>query len=167
MGAWRRRKVYGMERRFIDCNPDLCTGCQICELACSSEKKAEFNPDLSRIRSIRSGQLKAVSVACRFCEDTPCISACPRDALRIDEQANVIRLDKMRCSGCGRCIEACDFGAIVMDRSTKSVVICDLCEGRSQPKCVEFCPKKALKISTLQIKAQQATRNQAEGLTLH
>jgi len=130
-------------------------------LACSVEKKQEFNPDLSRIHMVRTKHSCAVSIACRFCEDTPCIKACPREALTMDEQANVIRLDKKRCTGCGWCIEACDFGAIVMDRSTKSVVICDLCEGRSQPRCVELCPKRALKISTLQLKAQKARSRSA------
>lgn len=151
-----------MEPKYIDCDADLCTGCQVCEVACSAEKTGTFDPELSRIHLVVVDQSKAVSIACRFCEDTPCIKACPRDALTMDERANVIRLDKMRCTGCGWCIEACDFGAIVMDRSTKSVIICDLCEGREQPKCVEFCPKKALKVTTVQVKAQKARAKAAK-----
>lgn len=153
-----------MERKYIDCDPERCTGCQICELACSTEKNGDFNAEVSRIHLVLVSPASAVSIACRFCENTPCISACPREALKMDEAANVIRLDKMRCTGCGWCIEACDFGAIVMDRSTKSVVICDLCEGRSQPKCVEFCSKQALKVSTLAITAQKARKQAAKSL---
>ena len=148
-------KALTMERKYIDCDPGLCSGCQVCEVACSAEKAGEFNTELSRIHLVHTDRTNTVSMACRFCEDTPCIKACPREALQMDEAANVIRLDKMRCTGCGWCIEACDFGAIVIDHSTKSVVICDLCEGRSQPKCIEFCPKKALKVSTLQVKARK------------
>lgn len=145
----RRRKVWSMERSFIDCDPGVCTGCQVCELACATAKAGAFNPELSRIHLTRAGQSRAVSIACRFCEDTPCVAACPREALSFDEEAGLIRLDKMRCTGCGWCIEACDYGAISMDRSTKSVLICDRCEGRAQPRCVELCPKKALKLSSL------------------
>ena len=44
-------------------------------------------------------QTVAVSIAYRFCEDTPCISACLREALKMDEANNVIRIEKIRCIG--------------------------------------------------------------------
>jgi carbon-monoxide dehydrogenase iron sulfur subunit len=154
-----------MERKYIICDPALCTGCGICELACSAEKAEVFQPELSRIRLALIDNTKSMSIACRFCDDTPCISACPRDALSMDEANNVIRLDKLRCIGCGWCIEACDFGAISMDHSVKSVIICDLCEGRSQPKCVEYCPKDALKVTTFEIAAQSLRDKSARRLT--
>jgi carbon-monoxide dehydrogenase iron sulfur subunit len=72
----------------------------------------------------------------------------------MDEAANVIRIEKIRCTGCGWCIEACDFGAITPDHTAKTVAICDLCEGRSMPKCVEFCPKGALTVETQENEAQ-------------
>ena len=154
-----------MERRYIACDPELCTGCQICEMVCSAEKEGVFHPELSRIHSVRIDQVMMISIACRFCEQAPCINACPREALTMDEVNNVIRIDKVRCTGCGWCIEACDFGAIVLNHSTKSVVICDLCEGLPQPKCVELCPKQALKVSTLDITAQEARTKAAKSLT--
>lgn len=154
-----------MERNYITCDPELCTGCGICEMVCSAEKEGFFQPELSRIHLALVDEKTALSIACRFCEDTPCIDACPREALTMDEENNVIRVDKMRCSGCGWCIEACDFGAISSDHSIKSVVLCDLCEGRSQPKCVELCPKEALKVSTLEIKAQNLRDRAARKLT--
>ncbi|MFC1919593.1 4Fe-4S dicluster domain-containing protein [Chloroflexota bacterium] len=155
-----------MERKYIACDPELCTGCQLCEMACSAEKEKAFHPDVSRIHAVHISPLSAISIACRFCENTPCISACPREALQMDEEANVIRLDKARCIGCGWCIEACEFGAIVVDRSCKSVAICDLCENRSRPKCVEFCPKQALCVSTFEITAQGAREKTARSLSL-
>ncbi len=154
-----------MERKYITCDPELCTGCSICEMICSAEKEGVFFPELSRIHLALVDEKKAMSIACRFCENTPCISACPREALKMDEDNNVIQVDKMRCIGCGWCIEACDFGAIVLNRSTKSVVLCDLCQGRYQPKCVELCPKQALKVSTLEIEAQSAREKAARSLT--
>lgn len=153
-----------MERKYISCDPKLCTGCSICEMICSAEKEGTFFPELSRIHLALVDEKTAMSIACRFCENTPCISACPREALKMDEENNVIQVDKLRCIGCGWCIEACDFGAIVLNRSTKSVVLCDLCQGRSQPKCVELCPKEALKVSTLEIKAQSTREKAAKSL---
>lgn len=154
-----------MERKYITCDQTICTGCGICEMLCSAEKEGAFYPELSRIHLVHLDEKIAVSIACRFCEDTPCIKACPREALTMDEAKNVIRVDKMRCIGCGWCIEACDFGAIVMKRTEKSVVLCDLCEGRSQPKCVELCPKQALKVCTFDVQAQNARTEAARSLT--
>jgi len=133
-------------------------------MICAAEKEGVYCPELSRIHVAHIDEKLAMSLACRFCEDTPCINACPREALKMDEVNNVIRVDKMRCIGCGWCIEACDFGAIVLNRSTKSVVLCDLCEGRAQPKCVELCPKQALRVSTLETEAHSATEKAARSL---
>ncbi len=153
-----------MERRYITCDPQKCTGCGICEMVCSSEKEGVFSSELSRIHLVHIDEQTAITISCRFCENTPCITACPREALEMDEASNVIRVDKMRCTGCGWCIEACDFGAISLNYSTKSVVLCDLCEGREQPKCVELCPRQALKVSSFEIDAQRARGNAAESL---
>jgi Fe-S-cluster-containing hydrogenase component 2 len=43
-------------------------------------------------------------------------------------------------------LEACPFGAIAFDESTKTVVMCDLCPNQAQPRCIEFCPQKALSL---------------------
>ena len=154
-----------MEHKYIACDPELCTGCAICEMACSVEKEGCFHPELSRIHLVLVDEKTAMSIACRFCEDTPCTSACPRQALRMDEDRNIILVDKLRCTGCGWCIEACDFGAIVLNHSTKSIVLCDLCEGLSEPKCIELCPKQALDLSTLEIEAQNRREKAAKALT--
>jgi Fe-S-cluster-containing hydrogenase component 2 len=87
-------------------------------MVCSAEKEGMFSLELSRIHRVHLDEKMAISIACRFCENTPCINACPREALKMDDENNVIRLDKIRCSGCGWCIEACDFGAVAMNRST-------------------------------------------------
>lgn len=153
-----------MERKYITCDPEKCTGCGICEMVCSSEKEGVFSAELSRIHLVHIDEKTAITISCRFCENTPCITACPREALEMDEASNVIRVNKMRCTGCGWCIEACDFGAISLNYSVKSVVLCDLCEGREQPKCVELCPKQALQVSTFEIDAQRARGKAAESL---
>ena len=145
-----------MDRQYIRCDPDKCTGCRICEFVCSAVKEGRFHQELSRIRVAHPTPTVAVSIACRLCENAPCIAACPRDALSADEETHVIKLDKARCTGCGWCIEACDFGAIVLDGRTKSVVMCDLCLDLRKPRCVEMCPKEALSLSTPETACQEA-----------
>lgn len=145
-----------MERRYIHCDADKCTGCRICELVCSASKEGRFHQELSRIRVAQPTPTIVTSIACRFCENAPCIAGCPKDALSMSGETNTLKLDKARCTGCGWCIEACDFGAIMLDRSTKSVVMCDLCLSLPEPRCVEICPKKALSLSTSEAVAQKA-----------
>lgn len=153
-----------MERRYVNCDPQVCTGCALCEFACTAVKEGEFDLELSRIKLVRIKSDLMMSVACRFCEDTPCITACPRQALSWDEGRQIIILDKVRCTGCGWCLEACDFGAITIDPSTKSALICDLCAGRERPHCVEVCPKEALKVSTFEVTAQKSRSRAVERL---
>ena len=154
-----------MQRRYINCDPEVCTGCQLCEFACAAAKEGEFNLELSRIKLVRVRSELMMSVACRFCEDTPCIAACPREALGWDEERAIIVLDKVRCTGCGWCVEACDFGAITINPATKSALICDLCADREWPHCVEVCPKEAIKVSTFEVTAQRARSKAVERLT--
>ncbi len=58
-----------MERKYIACEPELCTGCGICEMVCSAEKEGVFYPELSRIHLARVDEKTAMSIACRFCEN--------------------------------------------------------------------------------------------------
>ncbi len=60
----------------------------------------------------------------------------------------MIEIAEALCTGCGWCIEACDFGAIALDRRSKCVVICDLCRETGEPACVAACPKEALSKTT-------------------
>ncbi len=141
-------------RKFVSADPDKCVGCTVCEYACSYEKEKAFNPLKSRIRVVRLDSLINMSLACRLCEDSPCVTACPRDALTQSEETGIIMVDEDKCNGCGWCIEACDYGAIMLHPERKVVFMCDLCDG--DPKCVEWCPEEALDYVTVDILAQKA-----------
>ena len=95
-----------------------------------------------------------MALACRFCEDAPCVAACPRDALEQSQETGIIMVDEEKCNGCGWCIEACDYGAIQLHPETRVVFSCDLCDG--EPKCVEWCPEEALDFTTKDILSQKA-----------
>ena len=69
------------------------------------------------------------------------------DQLPVREDGLVI-IDQEECIGCGRCIEACPFDAIIMlpeDVAAK----CDGCADEVakgwEPTCVRACPMRALK----------------------
>jgi anaerobic carbon-monoxide dehydrogenase iron sulfur subunit len=153
-----------MQRRLILCDPTLCTGCRLCEFACALEKTGSFDLELSRIRVASPQPSSVISIACQLCESAPCVEACPRDALTVRSDDGTIALDKALCTGCGWCIESCDFGAIALDRSTKSVAICDLCREIAQPRCVESCPKKALSLAPQSTAAGRSRKKAAEQL---
>lgn len=150
--------------RFVSLDIDKCVGCRICEYICSLEKNKSFNPTRSRIRMVRIYPHTNAALNCRMCEDAACVAACPRKALSQSEENGVINVDADRCDGCGWCVAACDFGAIVMD-TDKVVKMCDLCANREEgPACVEWCPEKALELSSTDILAQKARREAVQRL---
>ena len=132
-------------RKIISATAEKCVGCGICEIVCSAEKEKAFNPKIGRIRWVRIQPIIDTALTCRLCETPPCVRSCPRDAL-IQQENGVIEVDETKCTGCGWCIQACDFGAIVT-HPIKKVVICDLCNG--DPVCVKYCPKDALELTNL------------------
>ena len=144
---------------YIDCDPDLCIGCQICEYICSYTKTGEYNTYRSRIRTVRVDEVLITAIACRTCENAPCVIACPQKALSQDPNTGIIRLEPSKCDGCAWCIDACDFGAISMDHEAKLVEICDQCENEEGgPQCVLWCPKEALALTTPEKRAQKARK---------
>jgi len=128
--------------QFVDCKPEKCVGCNICEYICSLEKEKVFNPVKSRIRAVRLDQLSNLAVTCRVCKDAPCVAACPRDALSQSTENGTITVDEDKCDGCGWCIETCEYGAITLHRDTRKPIICDTCSG--DPQCIQWCPESAL-----------------------
>jgi Fe-S-cluster-containing hydrogenase component 2 len=147
------------DRKFVSADPNKCIGCCVCEYACSVEKEKTYNPTKSRIRAVRLNALANLAITCRLCEDPPCVAACPRDALTQSEETGVIMIDEEACNGCGWCIEACDYGAIMLHPESKVVFVCDLCQEKGKPQCIEWCPEEALELVTSDVLAQKARRS--------
>ncbi len=149
-----------MEKQYahIVCDTDLCAGCGDCELACSIVKHGAFNPSLSRIRTVRIEPIVMSAVACRNCSEPPCVLSCPRNALTQDPEKGIILVDDELCDGCAWCIEACEFGAILLNTDAKKVEICDLCPDYDEPQCIVYCEKNALSLSEPDVVAQKTRR---------
>lgn len=130
-------------RKFVFGHFDLCTGCRICELACSATKFGAYAPRRAHITiSIESKGLRGQPTVCTQCENAPCIHACPTNAIQRDEKIGAVVISEEKCTGCRMCVLACPIEAIYFDVETRKATKCDLCGGA--PICVKYCPTTAL-----------------------
>jgi len=150
-------------RKFVSVDPSKCTGCGICEYACALEKgEAVWNPIKSRIRVVRVTPLFNFALACRFCEDAQCVTACPENALIQCEKTGILMVDEKKCKGCDWCIQACPHGGIMLHPDKGIAMACDLCDG--EPQCVEFCPEEALEVVSTDEEAEKRFTDAMEKL---
>ncbi|AEH24377.1 4Fe-4S dicluster domain-containing protein [Pyrococcus yayanosii] len=125
------------DRIWILVTPERCSGCRLCEVACSLEHEGVIWPEASRIRIYELLPGVNVPHTCVQCQDYPCVKACNFDALSVDEKTGAVLVDEEKCTTCGACVLACPGNVPRIPVGKGSVVICDLCEGN--PKCVEVC----------------------------
>jgi len=128
--------------KFITVNIDKCTGCRLCELACSLKNSGECNPATAMIQVVGFDELFSVPMMCLQCEKPYCANVCPTGAIVRDNATGTVVVLKQKCIGCKLCTMACPFGNISFSSVKRVAVKCDLCGG--EPQCVTFCPTKAL-----------------------
>lgn len=148
---------------------EICVGCRSCEIACMKHHLGENEQDPShrhlavpRVKvecglmdrtlypsddvdavGSRGNLRKTFVILCQHCEEPECVGACIAGALTKD-QDGAVRHHPELCVGCLMCIMACPYEAIYRDPMGKTVVKCDLCDGREIPSCVEACRVGAL-----------------------
>ncbi len=135
-------------RGNLEVNYDLCTGCRLCEIACSLKKEGRVIPEASRIKVYQfpPGYIDIPAV-CHRCPTYPCRAACPPKvtAISVDEKTAAVIADSNKCVGikCSLCRKACPHElAVSFHPVTKKALICDLCQG--EPECAKVCPTGAL-----------------------
>ena len=127
--------------KIITVNPEKCTNCKMCELACSIVKEGAFSPIKSRIRvNVFAEEFKHIPITCFQCADAPCVRVCPAGALV--QETGLVRFVPEACIGCRMCMLACPFGVISFDQAEGVIAKCDTCDG--DPECVRFCAYGAL-----------------------
>ncbi|MCP4686833.1 MAG: 4Fe-4S dicluster domain-containing protein [Desulfobacterales bacterium] len=132
-----------MTTRVLFADPKKCTGCRLCEIACSLQHAGVSNPARSRIRVINwKNRDVFLPVSCQHCEDPPCLAACPKEAIYREDELGSVAIDLGKCVGCTSCVFACPYGAMGFDQDRGRARKCDLCEG--DPVCVRFCEPGAL-----------------------
>ena len=116
---------------------DKCTGCRLCELACSLHHENKFWPESSRVRVFMLVPGVEMPHLCTQCSDYPCVNACPKKALSVDETTGAVKVNNEECIACGICTNACPGKIPHLHPDRKRVVICDLCDGK--PECAKTC----------------------------
>lgn len=138
-----------MNRQLVQGFFDLCTGCRICELACSSAKLGLYAPREAavKIENVKEG-LAAIPSLCIQCEEPACLKSCPVNAIERDPTNGIVKVIPEKCTACGWCTKACPIeGAIKIIPTSGKAFKCDVCSG--DPVCVKYCPTEALKLITL------------------
>jgi len=64
------------------------------------------------LKTIR--ELTTFMFTCRRCEDAPCISVCPVEALEKDKDGVIMRHTNL-CVSCKSCVTICPFGTMMTD----------------------------------------------------
>ncbi len=134
-----------------------CTGCHMCELACSAYHEDAYRPSVARLYSEvnpTTGAIKGhtcLQTGCAKCQE-----ACPNDAIvtrqitvtvkgdfagkeKIGDTVTgyVLVVDEDACTNCGECYDVCPTGVIHEHPDREVAFKCDLCDG--QPQCIAFC----------------------------
>lgn len=126
---------------FID--PEKCTGCRLCETACSISHEKVCNPTLSRIHVAKWETAGLyIPVVCVHCESPICEQVCPVRAIKRDEKTGAVVINYDACVGCRLCALYCPFAGAQIDAKKGRVLKCDLCNG--EPVCAKFCDPQAL-----------------------
>jgi Fe-S-cluster-containing hydrogenase component 2 len=123
----------------------LCTGCKICQLACSEKKCGYYIPNRALLKIEEHDEIYHTPVVCMHCGNPACMKVCPSGAIMKDGRGVILDSDK--CTGCGLCQKYCPQHVIVIyqnDDSKRKAHKCDLCSG--SPKCAEVCPTGAISI---------------------
>ena len=129
--------------KMLNIVPEKCTGCMQCELACSWVQTGKFQPSRSLIRvNVFDEQASYAPYTCLQCDEAWCMTACPVNAIGIDETTGAKVVNESLCVGCHLCTIACPFGTVFTTPRVDTATKCNLCGG--QPACATSCPTDAI-----------------------
>ncbi len=161
--------------KIIVVDEERCLGCKSCTIACAMahceaqtlvEAMNAENPPQARVHIEPVGAF-GMPMQCRHCEEAPCITVCPTEAIyRAEGEASPVLMDQDRCIGCKMCMFVCPFGVIELSRDGKAMIKCDMCIERTEasepPACVAACPTGALRFEELDDYLRQRRRQAAQ-----
>lgn len=142
-----------MQPTFPSLDPEACEPCGKCEVACVEARYGggPYLPDDAFVLERRRLAIQVVAgipslEVCVHCPDSPCVTSCPHHAL-VRYPNGRVDLVEQRCTGCGKCIDACPFGAIRRVTTLDIAVKCDACATiAGGPACLPACPTTALSL---------------------
>ncbi|TKJ21634.1 MAG: hypothetical protein CEE43_09415 [Promethearchaeota archaeon Loki_b32] len=146
---------------FVD--PEKCTGCRLCEIACSLHHEKVSNPSRARIQIVKWENAGLfIPMICQQCETPICEIVCPMGAISRDEKTGAMLINKELCVGCKLCVMFCPLGGVGIDKNRK-ILKCDLCDG--DPLCVKYCIPGALQFMDANVINIKKRRIAAEKLS--
>ena len=131
-----------VELEYVFGDPEVCTGCMVCVNVCSMYYSKVIGPQRARVRAVRVEPGLDFPLFCRNCDDAPCISSCPENALSRTSKGVVI-VNNRKCQAHGECVKACPYDAIAIHPDTNKAIKCIQCG-----QCVERCPPNAIWTTT-------------------
>ena len=130
-------------QKALKIDPNKCTGCLQCEMACATRHHKTFTTSKSRIKVFSfEKEGRKVPYTCTQCDEAWCLHACPVEAIVKDRKTGAKKVLEDGCVGCTVCTIACPFGTVNYVASTGKVQKCDLCDG--EPSCAAACPTGAI-----------------------
>jgi Fe-S-cluster-containing dehydrogenase component len=105
--------------------------------------EAFYFPDgvTNGLKTIR--ELAIFRFSCRKCEDAPCISVCPADAL-VKNKDGIITRHLNLCISCKSCVTICPFGTMMSDFFSHRLnreMLFDLRDENEMERFVKACPE--------------------------
>ena len=150
-------------------DPDRCTACEACRIACAIENNegrdtgwrtiSTFNPQRHPDLPTRH-----LSLACNHCDTPACSLGCPAAAYDRDEKTGAVLLDPEKCIGCRYCSWVCPYDAPKFDDTRGVMTKCTFCKHRVDkapagatpgvdpeytPVCVSSCIANAMHFGDL------------------
>lgn len=115
------------------CPPD----CSACEGACVRERTS--TEACSGITAIHLPEVGFhTAMRCNQCSDPACLALCPTGAITKSKDDGIVRINEVKCIGCGLCTLACPYGGVNYNFDKQKAFKCDLCDG--EPMCIDPCP---------------------------
>jgi Fe-S-cluster-containing hydrogenase component 2 len=129
--------------KALKIDPEKCTGCMQCELACSWVQTGTFAPSKSMIRvSVFDEEASYAPYSCVQCDEAWCMNACPVNAIAVDAKSGAKVVMEELCIGCHLCTIACPFGTVFTLPQSGKAAKCNLCG--DDPACAKACPTQAI-----------------------
>lgn len=152
-----------------------CTGCHMCELACSAWHEGAYRPSVARLYSeVNPTTGKTKGHTCLQLGCAKCQKACPTGAIVTKEitlkipgdfaakekigdevKGYVLVVEEELCTNCGECYDVCPTDTIHPHPDREVAFKCDLCDG--DPQCIAFCQNPH--VLAVDVKVDKADRD--------